>query len=199
LPDCVAVFRRQDPEVHLSLREMSDQQVHAVVEAGTADFGVVLNRGANLDSPWAVSRWLEFEPLYELDVILITPQNHPLARQRRARPGDLLRYPLVNTFRSLPSPMVVAVLEQLGLTESPAPLVDTVFTASMRRYIALGAGIGLIAVPHARPRQAGFWEYDMSRYFGRPVVHLVRRKGTPLSPAATAFADLLKQHHARRG
>src|SRR5205823_1534371 len=100
LPECVRVFQRRQPGARLHLKELADEQVHAAVEAGTADLGVILNRGANLETPWAVSQWLEFEPLYELDIILITPSDHPLARRRHVQPKDLLRYPLVNTLQS---------------------------------------------------------------------------------------------------
>jgi hypothetical protein len=32
----------------------------------------------------------------------------------------------------------------------------------------------------------------MSRYFGRPVIYLVRRKGVPEAAAARAFAQTVK-------
>jgi DNA-binding transcriptional LysR family regulator len=194
LPECVRAFQRRLPDVQLQLKERADEQVHRAVEDGTADLGVILNRGANLETPWIVSRWLEFEPLYDLAVVLITPRNHPLAMRRRIRPKDLLGYPLVNTLQSLPTATVVAVLEQLGLPElQQQPLVETNFTASICRYVELGFGIGLIAVLPNRRRPQALHERDMSRYFGRATVYQVQRKGATATRAAEAFANILKE------
>jgi DNA-binding transcriptional LysR family regulator len=183
--------------VQLHLKELADEQVHAAVEAGQADVGIILNRGANLESPWTVSRWLEFEPLYELDIILITPRDHPLARRRQVRPKDLRPYPLVSAVASLPTAMVVAMLEQIGVPDQREPLVQTNFTASIRRYVELGFGIGLIAVLPSRPRCRTLHERDMSRYFGKATVYQVRRQGSFLTPAAASFISILKDGFSR--
>jgi DNA-binding transcriptional LysR family regulator len=198
LPECARAFQRRCPDVQLNLKELADEQVHALVEAGQADLGIILNRGANLEAPWTVSHWLEFEPLYQLDIVLITPRNHPLARRRQVQPKDLLRYPLVNTLQSLPTATVVAMLEQTGLPERQQPLVETNFTASIRRYVELGFGIGLIAVLPNRPPARALHERDMSRYFGRATVYQVRRKGSFPTAAATAFATIVKERFQRR-
>ena len=41
--------------------------------------------------------WLLYEPCYELEIILVTPRDHPLARKRRVRVNDLADFPLVNS------------------------------------------------------------------------------------------------------
>jgi DNA-binding transcriptional LysR family regulator len=193
LPGSLQAFRQRHPDIQLHIKEMWDQEVHAEVEAGAADLGLVLNRGADLASPWQVSRWLELEPLYELDIVLIAPRKHPLARRRRIQPQDLLRYSLLNTVRSLPNATVIAVLEQLGLAEVPPPVVDAFFTASMRRYVELGFGIALIAVPQARRPPRTLHERDMSRYFGRATVYKVQRRDAAPTPATVAFTTMVRQ------
>jgi DNA-binding transcriptional LysR family regulator len=99
----------------------------------------------------------------------------------------------LNTVRSLPNATVIAVLEQLGLSELPPPVVDAFFTASMRRYVELGFGIALIAVPQARRSSRTLHERDMSRYFGRATVYKVQRKDAALTPAAVAFTRIVGQ------
>jgi len=197
VPECAQAFQRRHPDVQLHVKELADEQVHTAVEAGQADFGVILNRGANLEAPWTVSRWLEFEPLYELDIGLIAPRDHPLARRRSIRPNDVLRYPLVNTLQSLPTATVVATLEQLGLPERRQSLVETNFTASIRRYVELGFGVGLIAVPATRPRSRTLHERDMSWHFGRATVYQARRKGSFLTPAGAAFTAIMRARFQR--
>jgi DNA-binding transcriptional LysR family regulator len=193
LPGSLQAFQQRHPDIQLHIKEMWDQEVHAEVEAGAADLGLVVNRGADLTSPWKVSRWLELEPLYELDIVLIAPRKHPLARRRRIQPRDLLCYSLLNTVRSLPNATVIAVLEQLGLSHSPPPVVDAFFTASMRRYVELGFGLALIAVPQSRPPSRTLHERDMSRYFGRATVYQVRRKDAAPTPAAIAFTSIVQE------
>src|SRR5262249_36872473 len=160
--------------VQLTVQEMWDDEVRRAVETGEAELGIVHNRAADLTEPWDVSRWLVLTLLYELDIVLIAPKGHPLSQRRRLQPKDLLRYPLLNTVRSLRNATVIAVLEQLGLAELPPPVVDAFFTASMRRYVGLGFGIALIAVPPARARAPGLHERDMTRYFGCATVYQVR-------------------------
>jgi DNA-binding transcriptional LysR family regulator len=166
--------------------------VHESVEAGKADAGVILNRGPNLDLPWDVSPWLDFEPLYELDVVLITPKNHPLARRRHVRPDDLARYPTVNAPHSVPDATVKAMLGKIGETAVERP-VEAFFTDSIRRYVELGLGIGVIAVPRNRKPSRTLHETVMSRYFGRPTVYRVLRKGEPVSQAIADFTAILKK------
>jgi DNA-binding transcriptional LysR family regulator len=197
LPECVVAFRRQYPQVQLCLKELWDKEVHTSVEAGTADVGVILNRGPDLKAPWAVSPWLAFEPLYELDIVLIAPRNHPLARRRRVTPEDLAPYPLVNAPHSLPDATVTAILEKSGTLAGQKQTVEAHFTESVRRYVALGLGIGLIAVPRRRRATHALHERVMSGYFGRPTVYQVLRKGESPGQAVAAFADIVKRTFGR--
>jgi DNA-binding transcriptional LysR family regulator len=196
LPECVVEFRRRHPQVSLTLKEMWDEEVHDSVESRRADVGVILNRGPDLGDPWAVSPWLTFEPLYDLDVVLITPRDHPLARRRRVQPGHLAHYPLVNAPRSLPDATVTAILGKAGVPSAGPQAVEAHFTESIRRYVELGLGIGLIAVPRVRKATSTLHERVMSGYFGRPTIFQVLRKGEPASQAVANFTTILRKRFA---
>src|SRR5947209_1448390 len=84
-----------EPYVHLSLKEMRNEEIVPQVESGQADLGFTVDHGPSLDSPW-----LCFEACYNLDIVLITPKDHPLARRRQVQPRDLSAYPLVNAVTS---------------------------------------------------------------------------------------------------
>src|SRR5262249_20289637 len=150
--------------------------------------------------PWQFSPWLVFEPAYELDIILITPKKHPLARRRIVRPIDLRGYPLVNGPTAFPDIAIIAALDKLGVFEAQPRRVEAFYAAAIRKYVELGFGIGLIgALPNRRPSPK-LHERSMSRYFGRPVIYLVRRKGVPETAASRAFAETVKSRlnpHAR--
>jgi DNA-binding transcriptional LysR family regulator len=193
LPECVLEFRSQYSDAPLTLKEMFDDQVHAQVEAGEADLGLVMGRSGDLLDPSAVSPWLEFEPLYELDVVLIAPKDHPLARQRRIQPRDLTGYPLVNMPRTLiPDPEVFALLEKARVSQSQRQLVEAFFTSSVCRYVELGFGIGLVVLVPGHQPAATLHERVMSRYFGRPTVYQVTRKGALVGQASIAFTAIIK-------
>src|SRR5262245_41858395 len=97
LPEPILTFERHHPQAQLRLLELRVEQVPAAVESGQADLGLTTEQGTDRRSPW-----LLFEPAYELDLYLVTPKDHPLARRRRVRPRDLLGYPLVNSPQGLP-------------------------------------------------------------------------------------------------
>lgn len=193
LPTSILEFEKRYPEVLLCFKEMSTRDVAIAVEAGTADFGITAEREPEPPNPRLV-----FEPAFELEHFLVTPKNHPLARRKRIRPRDLLPYPLVNAADSIPDPAVSAALEKLGVFRTPPRRIEAYYTAVIRHYVALGFGIGLVVgLPTRRP-QADLHERSLSRYFGRTIVSLVRRKGVPTQSFSEAFADLIRERLGRR-
>jgi molybdate transport repressor ModE-like protein len=194
LPGCVAEFERHSPHVHLTLKERHSEEVIAAVKAGEADLGFTASHAA---SPG--DAWVRFEPCYELDVVLVTPKDHPLARRRTVRPRDLCAYPLVNAPASFVDPTVMPALEKLGGPEAPPRRVEAYHAATIRRFVELGFGIGLVGRLPAQPAHPGLHERSMSRHFGRTTVYLVGRNGELRLAHARAFADTVKRLLGRRG
>lgn len=188
LPAAIAEFERRHPRVHLCFKEMGTEQVTAAVQLEQVDLGVTTDRG-----PTPASPWLEFEPAYDLDLFLVTPRNHPLARRRTVVPADLLPYPLLNAPHSMPDPMMNAALDKLGLFHTEPRRVEVSYTAAIRHYVAMGFGIGLVVGLPSRPMSRTLHERSMSRHFGRVTVNLVWRKGTQRNDGARLFADILKK------
>jgi len=193
LPQCLVQFERQFPHVLVRLLDVGIDKVTAVVEAGEADLGLIPELGTDPTNPWVV-----FEPSYELDLLLVTPLDHPLAHQRHVRPHDLLDYPLVNSPDAIPDRAMKTILQQLGVFETQPRRVEAFYTAVIRRYVELGFGIGLV-VGMASPKPSlTLHERSMSRDFGRTVIYQVWRKGVLESPAR-AFADIVKALLGRPG
>jgi DNA-binding transcriptional LysR family regulator len=132
------------------------------------------------------------EPLYELDIVLLTLPDHPLARQRHVRPQDLSGYPLVNAANAILDPATMALLERAGASVTQPHLVEAYFTASIRCYVELGFGIGLAPALPGRPPARTLHERDMSRYFGCLHVYQLQRRGTSPLKSAVAFTDLVR-------
>lgn len=191
LPDVIARFRPEHPNVQLTLSDMNDEQVVQAVETGAADLGLAPVRVTDLERPWRGSEWLDFEPCYELDTILVTPPDHPLARKRKVHPNDLADYPIVNGPIAYPDPRVTAVADQYGLRTRPQ-LIEANYTYTIRQCVLLGYGIGLIGAPPRRRPRKGLHERDMSEFFGRSAMYQMTKKGAVRTAAAQAFVDLVR-------
>jgi DNA-binding transcriptional LysR family regulator len=174
LPRSLAAFQREHAHVHLRLHALRNTEITPAVEAGEADLGFT---GAAPPKP--ASAWLMFEPAYQPELLLVTPKDHPLARRRRVTPRDLVGYSLVNARGTLLDPEITAALDKLGLFEAKGRRLETTQAHLIRRYVEMGFGIGLVAGFPARERSNLLHERSMSRYFGRPTVSMVWKRGLP--------------------
>lgn len=187
LAPCVAEFQSRAPHVRFRFVETSEEGVVETVEARRADFGftpTLLNEEQQ--------RTLIAEPSYWVEARLITPKDHPLARRRTIHPRDLRPYPLVNSAFAYPSSNIRQVLDhyQVGVAKY---FVRADYTASIRRFVELGCGIGLVfAVPGQKVRSR-LHERSMSRYFNNVLIHSLRRQGGFLSAPAEAFVKLIRR------
>jgi molybdate transport repressor ModE-like protein len=187
LPASIVEFERQHPEVHLRMLERTVEQIPATVESGEADLGLTTERPTDPPSPW-----LAFEPCYELEMFLVTPREHPLAKRRRVVPRDLLDYPLVNAPNGIPDRAITAMLEKLGVFRTEPRRVEAFYTAVIRRYVEMGFGIGLIVGLPGHSVSANLHQRSMSRHLGRITVNLVSRKGSLQHEPARGFAQVLR-------
>jgi DNA-binding transcriptional LysR family regulator len=135
LRDCLT-DRRQ---VRVRLRAGSWAEVVRQVEQGEADLGVAPCAGDG-----ERSAKLEYERLFELQFMLLTRPDHPLARKRRLTPADLVRYPLLlgpnetHGRRTLES-----LLRKHDLHERAHRVLEGPTTDLLHRHVSLGVGIAL--------------------------------------------------------
>jgi DNA-binding transcriptional LysR family regulator len=183
----IPVFEQSFPSAQLCFREQNVDQVIAAVEAGEADLGIT-----TCPEPTPASPWLLFEPAYELDVVLLTPRDHPLARRRQIRPKDLLDFPTVNIPGGFRDPAINAQLEKLGFFQARPRKVEVSLVATVRHFVALGYGIGLVVGLVGRGMNPGLHERSMSRYFGRVRSNLIWRRGTQGQGVAQAFVEAIR-------
>jgi molybdate transport repressor ModE-like protein len=188
LAPVVAEFTRRHPHIRLHLLETMIDRIGATVESGQADLGIRTDFPLDPLSPWLVD-----EPGYELDLMLVTPADHPLARRKIVRPVDLLKYPLINANCPFPIPDLAmsAALHKLGIFKTEPRRLEASYTAVIRRYVEAGFGIGLVVALPGRSVFPGLHERSMSGYFGRVRMKLVWRKTVAEYEAIRLFADTL--------
>jgi DNA-binding transcriptional LysR family regulator len=187
LPECVVEFERLWPQVRVNLRQVRVEDVTAAVASGRADLGLISNCLPDPDDPR-----LAFEPCYELEIVLVTPPDHPLARRRHLQAGDLCAYPLVNALDTGEDLVIRAALEELHTLRIQTSRVEAWDDAVICRYVQLGFGIGLLNRVRGHPPGTNLHLRSMSNVFGRTIVYLVRKKGDLCSGPAHEFAQTVK-------
>ena len=87
IPDCIASFHERHPRVRVVVEELPAEQIAARLQQGTLDLGIAYRPG--------VPGPLQFEPLYNEEMVLVVAQGHPLSRRKRVRMVELHRLPMV--------------------------------------------------------------------------------------------------------
>lgn len=186
LPGCVLAFERRQPQVRLSVWEVNNEEISRMVEAGRADLGLTVG---SIDQD---DLRLDCTPAYTLDLFLVAQAGHPLAAKRRIRPEDLLQYPIVNAPDAFLTPSISHALTELGVFRTQPRRVEARHAAAIRHYVGMGFGIGLLGrLPNSKP-QPGFFEHNLSRFFGNITVRFVWRRSMVQSPAAIAFMETVR-------
>lgn len=184
LPEVMAGFHVQHPNVHLRLVDCAVESVMARVFSGEVDIGLGPERDANSD--------IDARPLFTLPFLAVMPPAHPLARRRRLHWDDLSGQPLI----TLQGQFTELLVSDVG--EAARDLHKDAFTQVTFMTTALAlvrAGLGLtLCMPYARTlvEQYGL----VMRPIGDPVVErafwIFTRRGRALTPAAQEFLEFLQ-------
>ncbi len=184
LPDMVAAFRREHPDVHLNLHNVTGTDGLALLRSDEVDFAV----GSMLDVPTD----LRYEALHHFDPMLIAPLDHPLAAKTEIALEDLSPYGLILP----PKRLTTYRLVDLVFQKRKAPYHVAIEVGGwevIKQYVAMGLGISIVTGMCIR-------EADMDRlaarnlraYFPQRSYGIVVRKGKMLSANARAFIDLFR-------
>jgi molybdate transport repressor ModE-like protein len=181
-------FFQRWPQARLKLSEMTNDLILQAVAGGEAEFGLTLRFDAR-----ETHTQLSIEPWYALDVILLAPRDHPLAKKRLVRPEDLREYPLLNSLDTLGDPEIHAAVAKLGLFETGPRSVEARQTSIIRRCVEEGLGIALVIGRQGETRQSLVHERVMSQHFGKATVHLVRRRDVDQHPAVEDLTSTIRK------
>ena len=184
LPSLVRQYRERYPDVQLQLANVTGKDGLALLRADEADFAV----GSLLDVPNDIA----WAPVYHYDPLLITPLDHPLARQQNVLLEDLSPYGLIlppqrlSTYR-----MVDLVFQQRQVPYHVA--IEVGGWEVIKEYVAMGMGISIvtsICITDADRQRLAV--RNMRQYFPQRSYGVVMRKGKFLSAEARAFIDLIR-------
>lgn len=185
--DCLPDFEGQFPTAQFTCLELNVDRVCEAVQSGQADLGLTLAALVDPNSPW-----LEVEEGYELDVMLVTSADHPLAKQRTITLADLAEQPVINGRFSIGDPAVNEVMKKAGVFSGRRCRVEATYTAAVRRFAEQGFGIGFVYGLPGRATSPKLHERSLSHLVGRVKIYFVWRKGAIQQKLARAFADSVR-------
>jgi len=139
LPGPAQQFTHEHPKVRLILRGSLWPDVVRLVERGEADLGVVSYAPEEPRSPY-----LTYDHLFDLQFMLLTAAQHPLARKKQVTPQELVKYPIILSGKETFSYKTLErILNRHDLSGQLQVVMESPNTDILRKYVARGLGIAL--------------------------------------------------------
>ena len=182
LPEVFAEFKRQYPNVAVSVKRSEHQKILESLIENSSDFGVV-------SMPIKDKRYTVV-PIHRDELVVITPVNHPLAARPEAALADVAQYPLL-----LPKlGRTRDALEALFHEHRLKPIVSMELDSSelTKRFVAANVGIGFIPKSNVAEdvKAKVLAALKVSEVTLQRDLALVFRTDKALSRAALAFIEI---------
>lgn len=187
----VQKFMELYPSVCLNLKpNVKVEEAARVVERNEADLGVVPYFPA-LQNIAA----LEYEPLFDMELMLITSVDHPLARMKKVSAHELVKHPLIMGLDGTHSRAALErILRRHNLLDSIQVVMETSHAEVIRSYVAAGIGVAVLFLKEDSDKTAGLLH---QRVFDPKVeslpVGIVFRRGAHLTQPVQEFRDILRK------
>jgi DNA-binding transcriptional LysR family regulator len=183
LPEVFAQFKKQYPDVSVSVARSERMKIIEQVINNIVDFGVV---SAPVEDPR-----LKVVAIHRDELMLITPPGHPLDRGKRAaKLEEIAAYPLL-----LPKlGRTRDAIEEAFYQQNLKPIISMELESSevLKRFVAADVGIGFIALSNAARdvKAKTLSAIPLDGVLIRRDLGLIFRKDRALSRAAQAFIDI---------
>jgi DNA-binding transcriptional LysR family regulator len=181
LPPFVEKYTQTYPQVDVRLHNVTGKAGLALLRDGEVDFAV----GPMLDTPPDI----QFHPLVTYEPTLITRRDHPLAGRRRVTLKDIAAYPLILPPKNQSTYRVVEMVFAEHALEHDVKLEVGGYDV-IKKYVELGLGISIV-MSHCLSGADHLHSVPLGRWFPKRTYGVVLRKGTPLSPAADRFVQMI--------
>src|SRR6266478_4647450 len=182
LPEVFAEFKKQYPDVSVSIKRADYSKVLESVIDNSVDFGVV-------SMPITDAR-LTAVLIHKDELVLISPPKHPLAKLKSACAADIAQYPLVMPKVGHTRDALDDLFHERKLKPRYAMELDS--SELLKRFVAADVGIGFISRSNVQEDvQAKVLAIvPLADAQIRRDLALVFRKDKALSRAALAFIDI---------
>ena len=189
LPGLVKRFQARYPRIRIEVRAGSGRERLAWLRGFALDLVVV--------SIAPVPGDIEFHPLVDVDCVVVTPEDHPLAGRDSVAIEDLAPWPMVAPLAGRRARRVFdIVLGQHGA--HPPVVLEVEDWGSMLDHVAAGVGIAVVpsvcVAPHEPVATVRLAHRSLSRTYG-----LAHRRDRLLPLAARRFVGVAVSEPAGRG
>ena len=185
LPVVLAAFQRGYPDVRLKLLLEARAAVYEQLHRGELDLGVVRGPIENDD--------LEAEPMVEDELVCLCAPGHHLVQRQPLGPEDLADGPLLlRESGSGTREVIDDVFTRHAIRVVPA--MEVAGNEPLKRLVAGGYGVSPLS-SHAVRGELAAGQLIALKVEGFPIRrtwHLVWSQGRVLSPAASAFLELVR-------
>ncbi|OGB28103.1 MAG: LysR family transcriptional regulator [Burkholderiales bacterium RIFCSPLOWO2_12_FULL_61_40] len=192
LPDDLADFLKQHPQVSVSLEERTSTEIALAVASGEVEIGVL----ADADSGAGIT----LTPYRRDRLVLIVPSGHTLAARTRVSFTEVLDYAFVMLHAG-------SAIHTFTMNAAAALGRHLDVRIQVRSFEAVcrmvGAGVGIGLVPRSAVSGAGLREppvvVEMDEAWAQRDLQICVRKGVELSGFAAALVENLRESglHAR--
>lgn len=183
MPQAIAAYRRQHPDVQVRLVDCPVEQVAARVFSGEVDCGIGPERDPTPE--------IAATPLFEMPFVLVFPDGHPLQKRRRLRWSDIDDHPFIALQGQFTERLLRDMHAKLG-EQRLDPYNEVTFMTTALAMVSAGLGV-TVCLPYAQPmvrlyglHMRRLHDPELTRRF---FVHT--RSGRAASPAAASFIDFL--------
>jgi LysR family transcriptional regulator, low CO2-responsive transcriptional regulator len=189
LPEVFAQFKRDYPNVSVSIKRSDYATILEAILENAVDFGVV-------SLPVNDNR-LEAQMIHRDHLVVITAANHPLSARKSVSIAEVAIYPLVLPKAGHTRDALDALFYDHHVKPNLAMELDS--SELLKRFVAAGVGVGFIARSNIEEdiRAKALVAITLADVQIRRDLALVFRKDKSLSRAARAFIDsALKQQNS---
>lgn len=184
LPEVVAAFRREFPQVTLALQQASPMHIVELLREGKADLGFA-SEALTQQADFVV-----FEAYRWHHRVLVLP-DHPLAKLEKPTLQDIARYPIVTYEEGFTGRhRIDEAFRAQGL--QPNVVLTAMDSDVIKTYVGLDMGVGFIAAMAYDPaKDQHLVSLDTEGLVASSAATLAVRRGTYLRAYALAFIQSL--------
>ena len=187
LPEVFAQFKRDYPNVSVSIKRADYAKILESIIENAVDFGVV-------SLPVNDNR-LEAQLIHRDHLVVITAPGHPLAAKKTVAIAEVANYPLVLPKLGHTRDALDALFYDHHVKPHLAMELDS--SELLKRFVAAGVGVGFIARSNIEEdiRANALLALKLADVQIHRDLALVFRKDKSLSRAARAFMDIALKHN----
>ena len=185
LPRALGLFRKQSPNVHVSLRSLPTPLAIEAVELRHADMGVVYAPvpDAALDS----------ELLATTEIACVLPKGHRLARKKSIGAEDLLGESVISMGATTMLGTLIDEASRRAGTEPPKVTIEASSSLTACLLVDEGAGVALVDRTVEATRKFDKLAFRDFRPAVSISIHLIYPRSRPRSRATQNLAAILKR------